>query len=221
MEALERIARFALQALQDAGADMAWVEATRQETREFSVESGDFSLFRSLFDNSLSLTAFQGGRKGSLRLTGKLGDVMKESAEAAFTWVRAHSNELGLADDFYRDRDVHIHVPEGAVPKDGPSAGVTMTTALVSVFTGIPVRQDVAMTGEITLRGRVLPIGGLKEKTLAAYRAGITTLLIPKENEKDLEEVPDYVLSQFRIVSAENIDTVLRTALVRSPFIDR
>ncbi|MBR3763854.1 MAG: endopeptidase La [Clostridia bacterium] len=159
--------------------------------------------------------------KGSLRLTGKLGDVMKESAEAAFTWVRAHSNELGLADDFYRDRDVHIHVPEGAVPKDGPSAGVTMTTALVSVFTGIPVRQDVAMTGEITLRGRVLPIGGLKEKTLAAYRAGITTLLIPKENEKDLEEVPDYVLSQFRIVSAENIDTVLRTALVRSPFIDR
>ena len=159
--------------------------------------------------------------KGGLRLTGKLGDVMKESAEAAFTWVRAHSAELGLADDFYRDRDVHIHVPEGAVPKDGPSAGVTMTTALVSVFTGIPVRQDVAMTGEITLRGRVLPIGGLKEKTLAAYRAGITTLLIPKENEKDLEEVPDYVLSQFRIVSAENIDTVLKTALVRSPFIGR
>ena len=157
--------------------------------------------------------------KGGLRLTGKLGDVMKESAEAAFTWVRAHSNELGLADDFYRDRDVHIHVPEGAVPKDGPSAGVTMTTALVSVFTGIPVRQDVAMTGEITLRGRVLPIGGLKEKTLAAYRAGVTTLIIPRENEKDLEEVPDYVLSQFRIVTAETIETVLETALVRSPFI--
>ena len=157
--------------------------------------------------------------KGGLRLTGKLGDVMKESAEAAFTWVRAHSAELSLADDFYRDRDVHIHVPEGAVPKDGPSAGVTMTTALVSVFTGIPVRQDVAMTGEITLRGRVLPIGGLKEKTLAAYRAGITTLVIPKENEKDLEDVPEYVLSQFHIVSAETIDTVLATALVRSPFI--
>ncbi len=157
--------------------------------------------------------------KSGLRLTGKLGDVMKESAEAAFTWVRAHSEALGLADDFYRDRDVHIHVPEGAVPKDGPSAGVTMTTALVSVFTGIPVRQDVAMTGEITLRGRVLPIGGLKEKTLAAYRAGVTTLVIPKENEKDLEEVPDYVLSQFRVVTAETIDTVLTTALVRSPFI--
>lgn len=157
--------------------------------------------------------------KGGLRLTGKLGDVMKESAEAALTWVRAHSNELGLADEFYKDRDIHIHVPEGAVPKDGPSAGVTMTTALVSVFTGIPVRQDVAMTGEITLRGRVLPIGGLKEKTLAAYRAGITTLVIPRENQKDLEEVPDYVLSQFRVVGAENITTVLETALVRSPFI--
>ena len=159
--------------------------------------------------------------KGNLRLTGKLGDVMKESAEAAFTWVRAHSNELGLADEFYKDRDIHIHVPEGAVPKDGPSAGVTMTTALVSVFTGIPVRQDVAMTGEITLRGRVLPIGGLKEKTLAAYRAGITNLVIPKENMKDLEEVPDYVLSQFRVIAAEHIDAVLETALIRSPFIEK
>ena len=155
--------------------------------------------------------------KGGLTLTGKLGDVMKESAGAAFSWVRAHSQELGLADDFYKDRDIHIHVPEGAVPKDGPSAGVTMTTALVSVLTGIPVRQDVAMTGEMTLRGRVLPIGGLKEKTLAAYRAGVTTLVIPKENEKDLEEVPPYVLSQFRIVTAETIDTVLKTALTAMP----
>ena len=155
--------------------------------------------------------------KGGLTLTGKLGDVMKESAGAAFSWVRAHSGELGLPDDFYKDRDIHIHVPEGAVPKDGPSAGVTMTTALVSVLTGIPVRQDVAMTGEMTLRGRVLPIGGLKEKTLAAYRAGVTTLVIPKENEKDLEEVPPYVLSQFRIVTAETIDTVLKTALTAMP----
>ncbi|MBE5769246.1 MAG: endopeptidase La [Clostridiales bacterium] len=155
--------------------------------------------------------------KGALRLTGQLGDVMKESAEAAFTWVRAHSAELGLTDDFYKDRDIHIHVPEGAIPKDGPSAGVTMTTALVSVLSGIPVRQDVAMTGEITLRGRVLPIGGLKEKTLAAFRAGITTLVIPKENVKDLEEIPPHVLSQFRIVTAETIDTVLSTALVTMP----
>ncbi len=155
--------------------------------------------------------------KGGLQLTGQLGDVMKESAEAAFTWVRAHSAELGLKDDFYKEKDIHIHVPEGAVPKDGPSAGVTMTTALTSVLTGIPVRQDVAMTGEITLRGRVLPIGGLKEKTLAAYRAGIKTLLIPKENVKDLEEIPPHVLSQFRVVAAETIEDVLTTALVHTP----
>ncbi len=155
--------------------------------------------------------------KGTLNLTGQLGDVMKESASAAFTWVRAHSGELGLEDDFYKDRDIHIHVPEGAVPKDGPSAGVTMVTALVSAFTGIPVRQDVAMTGEITLRGRVLPIGGLKEKTLAAYRAGITTLMIPKENMKDLEEIPPHVLSSFRIVTAEQIGDVLKTALQTMP----
>ena len=155
--------------------------------------------------------------KGTLQLTGQLGDVMKESAEAAFTWVRAHSDELKLPLDFYKEKDIHIHVPEGAVPKDGPSAGVTMTTALVSVLTGIPVRQDVAMTGEMTLRGRVLPIGGLKEKTLAAFRAGIRTLLIPKENVKDLEDIPPHVLSQFRVVTAETIDDVLKTALVAIP----
>ena len=155
--------------------------------------------------------------KGTLQLTGQLGDVMKESAEAAFTWVRAHSRELRLKDDFYKDKDIHIHVPEGAVPKDGPSAGVTMTTALVSVLTGNPVRQDVAMTGEITLRGRVLPIGGLKEKSLAAYRAGIRVLIIPKENVKDLEEIPPHVLSQFRVVTAEQIEDVLKNALVKQP----
>jgi len=155
--------------------------------------------------------------KGELELTGQLGDVMKESAEAAFSYVRAHCADLGLADDFYKDVDIHIHVPEGAVPKDGPSAGVTMATALVSVLTGIPVRNDVAMTGEITLRGRVLPIGGLKEKTLAAYRAGITTLIIPKENQKDLEEIPPHVLSQFKIVCVEQIEQVLENALTRMP----
>ncbi len=155
--------------------------------------------------------------KGTLQLTGQLGSVMKESAEAAFTWVRAHSKDLGLKDDFYKDKDIHIHVPEGAVPKDGPSAGVTMTTALVSTLTNIPVRQDVAMTGEITLRGRVLPIGGLKEKSLAAYRAGIHTLVIPKENTKDLEEIPPHVVSQFHIVTAEQIEDVLKTALASMP----
>ena len=154
--------------------------------------------------------------KGALKLTGQLGDVMKESAEAAFSWVRSHSEELGLQKDFYQAIDIHIHVPEGAVPKDGPSAGVTMTTALVSALTGKPVRQDVAMTGEVTLRGRVLPIGGLKEKTLAAYRAGIRTLIIPEENQKDLEKIPEHVLAQFTVVKVKDVREVLKTAIVNS-----
>ena len=154
---------------------------------------------------------------GQLNLTGQLGDVMKESAKAAFSWVRAHAQAFGLADDFHKTSDIHIHVPEGAVPKDGPSAGVTMTTALISALTGIAVKQDVAMTGEVTLRGRVLPIGGLKEKALAAYRAGIRTLIIPKENVKDLEEIPPNVLSRFHVVAAEGMDDVLKTALVAMP----
>ena len=152
--------------------------------------------------------------KGTLKLTGQLGDVMKESAEAAFSWVRAHSEELGLQKDFYQGIDIHIHVPEGAVPKDGPSAGVTMTTALVSALTGKPVRQEVAMTGEVTLRGRVLPVGGLKEKTLAAYRAGMHTLVIPEENQKDLEKIPEHVLAQFTIVKVKDVKEVLKTALI-------
>ena len=151
--------------------------------------------------------------KGGLKLTGQLGDVMKESAETAFSWIRSHSEALGLQKDFYKDIDLHVHVPEGAVPKDGPSAGVTMTTALVSALTGKAVRQDVAMTGEVTLRGRVLPIGGLKEKTLAAFRAGIKILVIPEENRKDLEKIPAEVLSQFRIVPVKDVEEVLRTAL--------
>ena len=153
--------------------------------------------------------------KGSLQLTGQLGDVMKESAEAAFTWVRAHSKQLGLKDDFYKDRDIHIHVPEGAVPKDGPSAGVTMATALTSALTGVPVRQDVAMTGEITLRGRVLPIGGLREKTMAALRAGIKTVIIPAENEPDLEKIDPLVRAQLHFVPAEHVDHVLDLVLIR------
>ncbi len=151
---------------------------------------------------------------GNMELTGKLGEVMKESAHAARSWVRMHADTYGIDEEFYKKDDIHIHVPEGAVPKDGPSAGVTITTAMVSALTGRAVRQDVAMTGEITLRGRVLPIGGVKEKILAAYRAGIRTLILPRENEKDLEEVPPYVLSTFRIVYAETISDVLSEALV-------
>ena len=151
---------------------------------------------------------------GGLRLTGQLGDVMKESAMAALSWIRAHAVEYGLEPDFHKNLDIHIHVPEGAVPKDGPSAGVTMATALLSALTDRPVRQDVAMTGEITLRGRVLPIGGVKEKLLAAYRAGIRTILLPRENEKDLEEIPEHVLKTFTIHFAENIKDVLKTALL-------
>ncbi len=154
---------------------------------------------------------------GALELTGSLGDVMKESARAARSYVRAHAKELGIEAEFYKTLDIHIHVPEGAVPKDGPSAGVTMTTALVSALTGIPVRQNVAMTGEITLRGRVLPIGGLKEKLLAAHRAGIDTVLIPKENVKDLEEVPENVREALRIVPVEEVGEVLLQALTEPP----
>ena len=151
---------------------------------------------------------------GQVKLTGQLGDVMKESAMAALSWVRAHAKEFELQPEFHKNLDIHIHVPEGAVPKDGPSAGVTMATALVSALTGRKVRQDVAMTGEITLRGRVLPIGGVKEKLLAAYRAGIKTILLPKENQKDLEDVPEHVRKEFEIVLTENIEDVLKVALV-------
>ena len=128
---------------------------------------------------------------GKIELTGSLGDVMKESAKIALSCTRTMTDTLKLDPDFYKKNDIHIHAPEGAVPKDGPSAGITMTTAVVSALTGKPVRKDVAMTGEITTRGRVLPIGGLKEKSLAAYRAGIRTIIIPEKNKKDLEDIPD------------------------------
>ncbi len=153
--------------------------------------------------------------KGTLTLTGHLGDVMKESAHAALTYVRSRAKVLGIKDDVFGKTDVHVHVPAGAIPKDGPSAGVTMTTALASVFSNVPVRKDVAMTGEVTLRGRVLPIGGLKEKTLAAKRAGIMTMIIPKENEKDLDDIPKNLRKDMKFVLAETMDDVISTALRR------
>jgi len=160
--------------------------------------------------------------KGKLTPTGQLGDVMKESIEAAMTVVRSRASVLGLAENFHQSVDVHIHVPEGATPKDGPSAGVGMCTALVSALTDIPVRSDVAMTGEITLRGEVLPIGGLKEKLLAAHRGGISKVLIPEENEKDLAEIPKNIKDKLEIVPVKWIDQVLEHALARQPVpIDR
>ncbi|HAT4271909.1 TPA: endopeptidase La [Clostridium perfringens] len=152
--------------------------------------------------------------KGRLELTGQLGDVMKESARAAYSYVRAHMKELGIKDEFYSKKDIHIHAPEGAVPKDGPSAGVTMTTALVSALTGKKVKHNVAMTGEITLTGKVLAIGGLKEKCLAARRVGIDTVIVPKENEKDVIKLPKIVKDSLNIILADKIDDVLENALV-------
>ena len=150
---------------------------------------------------------------GKLELTGNLGDVMKESVRAAVSYIRANANVLGVPADFYKTKDIHVHFPAGATPKDGPSAGITICTAIVSALTGVTVRRDVAMTGEISLRGRVLPIGGLKEKTMAALRHGIHTVIIPKDNERDLEEIDQTVRKALHFVIAETVDTVLETAL--------
>ncbi|HAS3583683.1 TPA: endopeptidase La [Vibrio cholerae] len=155
--------------------------------------------------------------KGKLTQTGSLGDVMQESIQAAMTVVRSRAEKLGINPDFYEKRDIHVHVPEGATPKDGPSAGIAMCTALVSSLTGNPVKAEVAMTGEITLRGEVLPIGGLKEKLLAAHRGGIKTVLIPKDNERDLEEIPDNVIADLQVLPVQWIDEVLKVALEQDP----
>jgi ATP-dependent Lon protease len=155
--------------------------------------------------------------KGVITRTGSLGDVMKESVEAARTVVRSRARLLGIKDDIFEKKDLHIHVPDGATPKDGPSAGAAMTTAMVSAMTGIPIRADVAMTGEITLRGEVTAIGGLKEKLLAALRGGIKTVLIPEDNVKDLQDIPENVKNGLEIVPVKWIDKVLEVALERMP----
>ena len=150
---------------------------------------------------------------GKLSLTGQLGDVMQESAKIGIGYIRAHASEYKIEEDFYKKYDVHLHVPEGAVPKDGPSAGVTMTTALLSALTGIPVHREVAMTGEVTLTGKVLPVGGIREKVLAAHRAGIRKVLLPKENERDLEDIPASVKKEMEFVFLSKVDDALAEAL--------
>ena len=192
------------------------VEKYREARREGSDEIG--------LANGLAVTMFGGDLltaevtvvpgKGKVTLTGKLGDVMQESAQAAISYLRSRADSFGLAKDFQNKVDIHVHFPEGAIPKDGPSAGITMATAMASALMRVPVRQNLAMTGEVTLRGRVLPIGGLKEKILAAHRAGVTTVLYPDENTKDLKDVPESVLAQLTVVPVKHMDEVLRIALV-------
>jgi ATP-dependent Lon protease len=165
----------------------------------------------------LSIEALKLPGKGRMKTTGKLGDVMKESIEAASSYVRSKAVSIGVKPPMFEKTDIHVHVPEGATPKDGPSAGVAMVTSIVSVLTDIPVRRDVAMTGEVTLRGNVLPIGGLKEKLLAALRGGVKTVLIPKENVKDLRDIPDNVKTGLEIIPVATVTEVLKVALTREP----
>jgi ATP-dependent Lon protease len=153
--------------------------------------------------------------RGKLQTTGKLGDVMQESAQAAMSYIRSRAQSLGLARDFYRNVDIHLHVPEGAIPKDGPSAGITIATSIASALSGIPVRSNIAMTGEITVRGRVLAIGGLKEKLLAAHRQGIFEVILPRDNEKDLPDVPEQIRKEMKLRFVSSMDEVLRIALER------
>jgi ATP-dependent Lon protease len=161
----------------------------------------------------IEATAMPGGK--GLTLTGQLGDVMKESATAALSFIRSHAESLGVEARFFESNDIHIHIPAGAIPKDGPSAGVTMLTALTSLLTATPVKKDLAMTGEITLRGQVLPVGGIKEKVLAAHRAGIKILMLPDRNEKDLEDIPEKVRKEITFHFVEKMMDVLDIALVK------
>jgi len=148
-------------------------------------------------------------------LTGQLGDVMQESAKTGISYIRSVAHKLGIDEDFYKDKDLHLHIPEGATPKDGPSAGVTMCVSLISTLTGIPVRKDVAMTGEITLRGKVLPVGGIREKVMAAHRAGIRKVLLPKDNEPDINDIPETVRNEMEFVLLNNVNDALKEVLVR------
>jgi ATP-dependent Lon protease len=189
-----------------AGGDIMFVEAAIRRLYGLGQRSTDSEK-----------TQVSGWGNVSLILTGQLGDVMKESARAALTYAATHASSLQIPDDRLGSIEVHIHVPAGAIPKDGPSAGVTMATALVSAMSGRPVRKDVAMTGEITLRGRVLPIGGVKEKVLGAHRAGITNIILPKDNEADMEDIPEDVRKQLTFHCVSTLDDVFNIALLPTP----
>lgn len=186
-----------------------------EEAHQIGVVTG--LAWTSVGGDLLSIEAIAMHGKGQIKITGKLGDVMQESAQAALSYVKSRAISLGIKPSFFEKRDIHIHVPEGAIPKDGPSAGITMTTALISTITGIPVFKDVAMTGEITLRGRVLPIGGLKEKLLAAHRGGIKTVVIPEENTKDLQDIPENIKKGLKIFPVSTMNDVLKIALTKQP----
>ncbi len=192
------------------------IRDTVSETNEVGIVNG--MAWTELGGDLLQIEAMALPGTGKLELTGSLGDVMKESAKAAISYIRSKADALGIDGDFYKNKDIHIHVPEGAVPKDGPSAGVTMVSALVSELTGIPARSDVAMTGEISLHGKVMAIGGLREKTMAAYLAGVRTILIPKNNEKDIADMTDEVKNNVRIIPVSQADEVLRVILEKDPF---
>jgi ATP-dependent Lon protease len=186
-----------------------------EETDQVGVVTG--LAYTSVGGELLNIEALRLPGKGRMKTTGTLGDVMKESIDAASSYVRSIAPAIGVKPPRFEKWDIHVHVPEGATPKDGPSAGLAMVTSIVSVLTGIPVRKDIAMTGEVTLRGNALPIGGLKEKLLAALRGGIKTVLIPRDNEKDLVEIPDNVKQGLEIIPVDHVRDVLRLALVRQP----
>jgi ATP-dependent Lon protease len=189
-----------------------FIPEAEQEQNEIGVATG--LAWTSAGGEVLYVEASLSKGRGNLTLTGQLGEVMKESAHAAVSYARSHAKKLGIEEDFYQKLDVHIHVPAGAIPKDGPSAGITMATALISALTRRPVNRYVAMTGEITLRGRVLPIGGLKEKCLAALHAGIKTIIVPERNEKDLGEIPKQLRRKLTLITAKNMSDVLKASLL-------
>jgi ATP-dependent Lon protease len=186
------------------------------EKDEIGVATG--LAWTSVGGDTLSIEVSLMDGNGKLELTGHLGDIMKESARAAMSFIRSKADQLHIDKNFYNKFDIHIHVPEGAIPKDGPSAGITLATAMISALTGIPVKKNVAMTGEITLRGRVLPIGGLKEKVLAAHRAGINTIIVPMDNKKDIDDIPENVRKKIKFVIASEMETVINTALAKTNF---